>query len=218
MNWQKVADIVKLIAPAIYSEIKSFFSTPLFFILLGCSFLYFAAKLMENTHPSFVFLLAILGISIVLYGTGTQGVGTAEPKDFPIKVAVAGGAGVLAAVFGYGILWQSDKIQKVFKTESEYGLVVLENKTNSLFDLTTLRITANSPDGRALHLLQKSNSIEILMPIASISNKANICITVASSDGKSMTGPNACPTLPWETITDRSRGDQITHVATGGFQ
>src|SRR6266478_2940501 len=111
MNPQKPLAYVKRIAPPIYAEIKDFFGSPVFFILLGCSFLFAAARLMENTHPSFVFLLAILGVSIVLYGTGTQGVGSADFKDVPIKVAVADGAGVLAAVFGFGDVWQSEKIQ-----------------------------------------------------------------------------------------------------------
>src|SRR4051794_15932277 len=131
-----------------YAELKLFFATPLFFILLGSAFLIAAFRLMEDTHPSFVFLLAILGISIVLYGTGSQGVGSAEFKDaIPVKVAVAGGAGVLAAVFGFGILWQSERVSQVFKTSRQYGLVVLKNETNDIFDLTTLRISARSLDG-----------------------------------------------------------------------
>lgn len=214
MAWGNFVSAAKASAPAVYGEIKYFFGSSLFFILLGCSFLFAASRLMENTHPSFVFLLAILGISIVLYGTGTQGVGSAELKDVPIKVAVAGGAGVLAAVFGFGIVWQSDKIQRVFKTEQQYGLIVLENKTDQLFDLTNLHIAANSSDGRGLYLLAKANAIEVLMPISSFSTKSSVCITITNTTGKSMTGPQPCPSLQWQTVTDNSYGEQIKHVAT----
>ena len=110
---RKFFDAFKVCVAAIYAETKNFFSTPLFFILLGCAFLFLAGKYMEDTHPSFIFLLAILGISIVLYGTGTQGVGSANFQNVPVKVAVAGGAGVLAGVFGFGILWQSENIQSL---------------------------------------------------------------------------------------------------------
>lgn len=201
-------------ATIIYTEIKNFSGSPIFFILLGCSFLFSASKMMENTHPSFVFLLAILGVSIVLYGTGTQGVGSADFNDVPVKVAVAGGAGVLAAVFGFGIVWQSEKIQKVFKTEQQYGLIELKNPSK-LFEPTALHITANALDGRGLHLLSKSDTIEILMPIASFTSKARVCVTITSAEGKSMTGPNPCPDITWETVEDRSHGEQITHFGAG---
>ncbi len=169
---------------------------------------------MENTHPSFVFLLAILGVSIVLYGTGTQGVGSADFKDVPIKVAVADGAGVLAAVFGFGVVWQSEKIQKVFKTEQQYGLIELKSP-GELFEPASLHITANALDGRGLHLLSKSDSIEILMPIASFTSKARVCVTITNAEGKSMTGTNPCPDIAWETLGDRSHGEQITHYGAG---
>jgi len=206
------------LARSAYSEIKLFFATPLFFILLGCAFLFAAWRLMQETHPSFVFLLAILGISIVLYGTGTQGVGNAEFKEVPVKVAVAGGAGVLACVFGFGVLWQSAKISDVFKTTHQYGLVVLQNETGSLFDLTTLRIAARSLDGRQLHLLSKADSVEIVTPILFVSDKVRICVEIKNSNGKSMTGPNPCPPLTWvDAAKDREYGEQVSRVAKGAL-
>jgi hypothetical protein len=215
MNSQTPLDYAKYVASPIYAEIKDFFGSPIFFILLGCSFLFFAAKLMEDTHPSFVFLLAILGVSIVLYGTGTQGVGTAELKNVPIKVAVAGGAGVLAAVFGFGIVWQSKNIQEVFKAERQYAVVVLQNESDQLFDLTTLRISARSPDGRELHFLSRANSLEILVPITSFSPRSPVCVTVTHPTGKSMTDRNACPNVAWGSDTDHAYGELVNRVGTG---
>jgi len=214
MFWQMLEALASL-AKAAYTEIKLFFGTPLFFILLGCGFLFAAWRLMQETHPSFVFLLAILGLSIVLYGTGTQGVGSAEFKDVPVKVAVAGGAGVLAGVFGFGVLWQSAKIGDVFKTTHQYGLVVLSNKTDNLLDLTTLHIAAKSPDGRQLHLLAKSDTIEIVTPIAYFSDKLRVCIELKTATGKPVTGQNPCPPLKWTKVEVGEYGEQVSQVATG---
>jgi len=146
---------------------------------------------MENTHPSFVFLLAILGISIVLYGTGTHGVGSAEFKDVPIRVAVAGGAGILAAVFGFGIVWQADKIPEIFKTQRKYGLVRLANGDKH-YDFTKLFISATSFDGTPLHLLTRSNLVQIVMPLTTFSATLEVCVTAVDPTGKRLTRPDNC--------------------------
>jgi hypothetical protein len=56
------------------AEAKSFFSSGLFYILIGCAFLYagYSVSLGNRAHSAFVFLLAIVGVALVLYGTGTN--------------------------------------------------------------------------------------------------------------------------------------------------
>src|SRR4051794_15392468 len=56
----------------VYEAAKSFFGSTIFFILFGCILLYFAVSLLHQTHPAFVFILAILGVSMILFGTGSQ--------------------------------------------------------------------------------------------------------------------------------------------------
>jgi multisubunit Na+/H+ antiporter MnhC subunit len=174
-----------LTAAIIYSETKTFFGSPIFFIALGCLFLLAAYYLLDRTHPSFVFLLAILGVSIVLYGTGSQGVGSADFKDIPIRVAVAGGAGVLAAVFGFGIIWQSDKIPEIFKTQRKYALVRLA-KANPNFDFTKYFISARSYDGAPLHVLARSNMLQIVIPLSVLEDDVSVCITAFDPTGKQL--------------------------------
>ena len=49
-----------------------------------------------------MFLLAILGVALVLYGTGTNAAG--EGSTGTIKAASAGGVGVLAMLLGFGVV------------------------------------------------------------------------------------------------------------------
>jgi hypothetical protein len=215
MSAQDLPDKLMGFGSGLYTEIKSFFGSPVFFIVLGVAFLVAAYELMESTHPSFVFLLAILGVSIVLYGTGTHATGSAEIKNIPAKVYVAGGAGALAAIFGFGVASQSKNIQDVFKTEHQFGVVVLQNSSNQLFDLTRLWISVRSHDGRELHALARESSLEILIPMTSFSPKSPVCVTVTNPGGKSMTARDPCPEVVWGTDSDHSFGELVSRVGKG---
>jgi hypothetical protein len=202
-------------APSVYGEIKSFFAAPVFFILLGCLFLIITARSIDQTHPSFIFLLAILGVSIVLYGTGTQGVGSAEFKNVPIKVAIAGGAGVLATVIGFGVLWQVEKVQKVFNTVHKMGLVELQNTTAPYFDLRTLHISARTPDGTQLPLLASEKSVYVFVPIAVGRRRDSICVTIASTTGTPLSPQGACSAVVWRRDSENIFGEAISDVGSG---
>ena len=178
-------------ALAVYTEFKCFFSTPIFFIVLGCLFLIAAYRLMNETHPSFVFLLSILGISIVLYGTGTHSVGSADFKNVPIRVAVAGGAGVLAAVFGFGIVWQGDKIPEIFKSQRKYGLIQLTNGAKQ-YDFTKLFMSATSFEGMPLHVLTRSDLLQVVMPLTMFSESVRVCVVALDPTGTRLTKLDNC--------------------------
>lgn len=89
----------------LFTRSVEFSRSGLFFILLGCGFLYFAYSVLYHVHPTFVFILALLGLSIVLFGTGTQSLGSGEFSEpgsqAKAKFYLAGGAGVLAGIFGF---------------------------------------------------------------------------------------------------------------------
>jgi hypothetical protein len=139
-----------------------------FYILVGSAFLYAAYRLslQNSAHSAFVFLIAILGVAIVLYGTGTHAAGTGTTGN--MRVAIAGGAGVLAIVLGVGVLEYSEKIGDVFKRDVEYGLLRLEVKGGSSTAVTTdlNRYDIRAREGvRPLHLFRREQMVEILVPM-----------------------------------------------------
>jgi hypothetical protein len=166
-----------------YGEIKAFFQSAVFYIMLGCMFLFTAYYLLDRSHSAFVFLLAILGIAIVLYGTGTQAAGTGRTGDDKVgpnmNIAIAGGAGVLAAFFGFGVLHYQRDLAEVFKHNYDYGVLQLArgNQGQSI-SLSDFDITANLPDGRSLPLWKDKNSIHIMVPIYSESVPTDILVQV----------------------------------------
>jgi hypothetical protein len=216
---KKTIEYVQGVAPAVYAEVKSFFGAPVFFIILGCSFLLATANYLDHTHPSLIFLLAVLGVSIVLYGTGTQGVGSAEFKSVPIKVAVAGGAGVLAAIFGFGILWKGENMPKVFKSELKYGLVRLKETSNLPLELRTLRISAKSWDGEDRHLLsrEEDRTLEILVPLTFSPSRQPVCLIAMTETEQVLTEKRTCPVVEWGRPTDQLK-ELVSYVGTGEFR
>jgi hypothetical protein len=113
-NWERVL-----------TETKSFFASGLFYILLGGLLMYLGHRLSNDpfTHSAFVFLVVILGVALLLFGTGTAASG--EGTSGTIKVAIAGGAGVLAMVLGFGVASWHEELTDVFKRQRDYGVVEL---------------------------------------------------------------------------------------------
>ena len=70
----------------VYDELKAFFSSPMFFILYGSFLLYAGLALLDYTHSAFVFILSILGVAMILFGTGSAAVVAAEtPTPLPAR-------------------------------------------------------------------------------------------------------------------------------------
>jgi hypothetical protein len=154
----------------LFNRSVDFSKSGLFFIILGCGFLYFAYHVLYHVHPTFVFILALLGLSIVLFGTGTQSLGSGEfdepGSQAKAKFYLAGGAGVLAGLFGFGAVLGSDKIERVFSNSSGYALVVFEitNPAGSKLHQATVR--TNLRNGQQLPVLVRDTSIEVLAPVS----------------------------------------------------
>src|SRR6266849_2086798 len=108
-----------------FQEVKNFFSSGVFYIVVGSAFLYvsYSISLANRAHTAFVFLLAVLGVALVLFGTGTQAAGSGTAGS--IKVAIAGGAGVLALVLGFGVVSNGRELGNVFKRSLDYGVLKL---------------------------------------------------------------------------------------------
>jgi hypothetical protein len=167
----------------VYSEIKSFFASPLFFILFGTLFLYCGVVLLDETHSGFVFILAVLGIALILFGTGSQAVASGVlPDETPgrLSVGIAGGAAVLAAIFGYGIVHFEPGIQDFFKRTIDYGFFELTTTgtSNQTIDLDQHIVSANTDDGRPLHLWKETNRVHIIVPRYERQQTSTIVLTI----------------------------------------
>ena len=151
----------------VLSEIKSFLRSGLFYIILGCAFLWTGYELSSatNTHSAFVFIIVILGVALVLYGTGTNASG--EGTTGPIKVAIAGGAGVLAMALGFGVVHERTDLVEVFKRQRDYGVIDLTISPESgiPLDLSSFDVQARLGGRVPLPLWNDNQRIEIFVPI-----------------------------------------------------
>ena len=156
VNWERVL-----------SEAKSFFQSGFFYMLLGALLMYLGYRLSNDpfTHSAFVFLVVILGVAIFLFGTGTSASG--DGTSGTIKVAIAGGAGVLAMVLGFGVASWHNELTDVFKRQRDYGIVELsigETGQSLPADLDNFEARARWGE-MPLPLWKGKQTIEILVPI-----------------------------------------------------
>jgi hypothetical protein len=108
--------------------LPGFFSSGIFFIALGLILLICAyVGLAIGVHTSFSFVLVVLGVAILLFGTGTQGIGKLESNTATAQynVALAGGAGVLALAIGFGMIQFGPQMQRAFDVETRYVIATL---------------------------------------------------------------------------------------------
>lgn len=114
--------------------VERFFSSGLFFIVLGSLLLVFAYSRIGIVHSSFTFVLVVLGVAVLLFGTGTQGLGKLDSKTATANynIALAGGAGVLALFIGFGMVHYSGDMQKIFSVEKKQILAELKPKPNGV--------------------------------------------------------------------------------------
>jgi len=152
----------------VFQEVKGFFASGVFYIVVGSAFLYvsYQISLANRAHTAFVFLLAVLGVALVLFGTGTQAAGSGTAGS--VKVAIAGGAGVLAFVLGFGIVSYGKELGDVFKRSLDYGVLKLAidplSATSATTNLDDFEVHARS-GSEPLHLFNDNQVIEILVPI-----------------------------------------------------
>jgi hypothetical protein len=117
------------------------------------------------THSAFVFLVVILGLALLLFGPGTTASG--EGTSGTIKVAIAGGAGVLAMLLGFGVAHWREDLTDVFKRQRDYGIVELsigETGNSVPVDLDNFEARASWGE-MPLPLWKDKRSVEILVPI-----------------------------------------------------
>jgi membrane protein implicated in regulation of membrane protease activity len=125
---QSVAQAMPAQPVAPLTGFAAFTQSGIFFILLGLALLLVAYWGLGIVHTTFSFVLVVLGVAILLYGTGTQGMGRVERASDQAKynIALAGGAGVLSFCIAYGIVHYSGEMQRAFQIERKYVLAVIK--------------------------------------------------------------------------------------------
>jgi hypothetical protein len=201
----------------LFTNSVEFSRSGFFFILLGCGFLYFAYHVLYHVHPTFVFILALLGLSIVLFGTGTQSLGGGEFSEpgsqAKVKFYLAGGAGVLAGIFGFGAVLGSEKIERVFANSSGYALMVFEINNPAGSKLHQATVTTSLRDGRQLPVLIRDTSIEVLVPISRGFGKPDVCIEARGPEQK-WSIEQGCPTLDLKDNAPGQRPEPVQSIGT----
>jgi hypothetical protein len=193
----------------VYDELKRFFSSPLFFILYGSFLLYAGLALLDYTHSAFVFILSILGVAMVLFGSGSQAVAAAEipyPTAGKINVAIAGGAAALAAIFGYGTVYLSEGIQGFFKRSVDYGFLELTTRDSPSpnLDLEQHFVAASLSDGRPLHFWKTTSELQIMVPRYERHAVSHVLVTIKGpqvSVGSSSRTPPEPYEISWQEVT-----------------
>jgi hypothetical protein len=143
-----------------WDRFNQFTNSGLFFMIVGAAFLIAAALTMNAQHAAFTFVLVVVGVAVLLFGTGTQGVGESQAPGY--KVAIAGGAGVIAFCVGWGIVKYADDIKTVFQIEKKYVRVTLEGLEGAEYMANyTASVTLN---GIGIPVARHPDSIELFIP------------------------------------------------------
>lgn len=203
-----------------------------FYFFSGLVLLVYALRISSNdldVHPSLVFLLAMLGVAIMLFGTGSQATGAlatsgsvlpaavtpaapqgnevrpAQSTDSahgnaldwrPLKAnaAVAGGAAVLTAIFGFGVIQMREGIKEVFGSYDRYTRIRIFacasfdsicahsqpqfRRMLPQFKLGDYNVRADLDDGTPVFLTRSGNEIQLLLFGGAISRNTPVHIAI----------------------------------------
>jgi hypothetical protein len=103
-------------------------SSGLFFMVVGTAFLIVATVTIGRIHAGTTFIFVVVGVAVLLYGTGTQATGAfdASPQaDATYRLRLAGGAGALAFAVGAGIVFFKEDINGAFREEFRYFEIMI---------------------------------------------------------------------------------------------
>lgn len=154
-------------------DIWYFLSSGVFFMLVGALTLIFAFITMGTTHASFTFILVVVGVAILLYGTGTQGAGNFETSagEMKYKIGVAGGAGVLAFAVALGIVMKSNDIRDAFQVERKYARLIFRDPGDGVGSMANY-IAEVSVDGVPVPSYRSGDFIVAYLPfVAGLSDR-----------------------------------------------
>jgi hypothetical protein len=142
-----------------------FFSSGVFFMLVGAAALTAAYLTHYQAHSSFTFIMVVVGVAILLYGTGTQGAGNFDGSvgAARYRIGVAGGAGILAFAVAMGIVLKAPEIQRAFQIERKYVQLVFQGERDGISDLSDY-VSDVRVNGNAVPTFRSGDSIVAFVP------------------------------------------------------
>jgi hypothetical protein len=159
-----------------WNGLIKFTASGLFFMIVGSLFLLIAGNTITRTHSAFTFILVVIGVAILLYGTGTQGMGTVDSTSeaAKYKVQIAGGAGVLAFVVAFGIIHFAPAIKDAFQVQKKYVRVIVAGNDG----YTDLQNFASefTIDGMPVPAFRAGSLVEIFVPYLETENDLSFSI------------------------------------------
>ncbi|MBY3030575.1 hypothetical protein HF265_15900 [Rhizobium leguminosarum] len=195
-----------------WANVRRVLESGVFYFFAGLGLLLYAKQGTDAAeHPSITFILAMLGVAIMLFGTGSQAAGaiataggtlptipskasdvaateeaasagtpsSGDWSPFKANAVIAGGAAVLTAIFGFGVIHFADKIPGVFQDYGGYNRIMIrpcladasrsctETDISSFtvaknLSLADYSVSAENADGRELFIRKEDKTIQVL--------------------------------------------------------
>lgn len=151
-----------------YDRFMRFCASGVFFMIVGMLFLLIAYFTIGHTFAAMSFVFVVVGVGVLLYGTGTQGVGdlasAQDPKSFfTYKIALAGGAGITAFCVAGGIVKYHDEMKRAFQIEQGYLRIDIYGKGLRDEDMSHY-LPEVSINGEAAPAVRRSHYVEVYLP------------------------------------------------------
>jgi|SRR4051812_27882324 hypothetical protein len=169
------------------SPLPPFFSSGAFFMMVGAVILFLAYLTMGPASAIFSFILVVIGVAILLFGTGTQSMGefSSDPAAAGYKVKLAGGAGVLAFCIAVGIVTKYADMKQAFQIERKYFTVQVEPKSDgySKFDNFAAELSIN---GNSLPVMRKGDYIIVYVPylVTELRSRRTVAYSFRALEGR----------------------------------
>jgi hypothetical protein len=211
--------------PAWFRIPTAFFQSGLFFMLFGTAFLYFAFANGQRAHSAMTFILVVIGSAMVLFGTGTQASGdvdgTEEGRAY--KVKIAGGAGVMSLIIGFGLVLKGNDLKGVFRPERTIIVATLvAERSDAPAALSDYYVEAYL-DNLPVPVVRRDRVIELYIPVTSadiirkISPTVNIQLTHRSETKVAdlvEPRPKVDAKLRLDDLSDQSGGYEFQRYAS----
>lgn len=138
-------------------------------MLFGTGFLLFAFANGQRAHSAMTFILVVIGSAMVLFGTGTQASGDVDGTDEgrAYKIKIAGGAGVMSLIIGFGLVQKGKDLKGVFRPERTIVVATLiAERSDAPAALSDYYVEAYL-DNLPVPVVRRDRIIELYIPVTS---------------------------------------------------
>jgi hypothetical protein len=160
-------------------------SSGLFFMIIGTAFLAFATISIGRIHAGMTFIFfVVVGVAIVLYGTGTQATGSFDggAPDTTFKLSLAGGAGALAFAAAAGIVFFQNDINQAFREETRFLNVSIRVNTGAATVLQHFLFDGEVDGKPVAMMIEDKDSVVAIVPYTLRDKKKEIMLRARWAD------------------------------------